>query len=104
MDTTDIINWQPAPLFVGTKVEYKVAGTLDWIMPTTPPNPTTNSFYPLTVTIGVIYDVRLTTISSKCLQGGSITFQIGNTTTSTTTTTTTVAPTTTTSTSTSTTT
>lgn len=99
------IRWDFVPSSLGTLVEYRIEGSLVWIQPSSPANPTSNNFYTLNILVCTAYDIRLTTISSKCQVGNSITFQIPptncvptTTTSSSTTTTTTIVPTTTTST------
>lgn len=66
MTRVNIIQWTPIPGSTGTKVEYRIQGSGTWLLPSSPANPTSNNNYPLTMTDGVYYDVRLTTIASFC--------------------------------------
>jgi hypothetical protein len=71
------ITWTPTPGSTSTLVEYRVAGTTTWATPGSPTNPTIFNVFPLTITSGVHYDVRLTTNGLSC-GPSSVTLQIIN--------------------------
>lgn len=50
----------------GTMIEYRDATTTAWVTPTFPANPTLNQVYPLTLTAGVTYNVRVSSINVNC--------------------------------------
>lgn len=60
------ISWNFVPGSISTLVEYRVTGTITWIRPSFPMNPTATNEYPLTITDNVTYDVRLTTNGINC--------------------------------------
>lgn len=61
-----ILSWNPVAGATGYLIEYKEASTSIWITPSSPANPTLLTTYPLTVTAGVLYNVR---ISTNCASG-----------------------------------
>lgn len=64
--TVATVEWDFVPGSLNTLVEYKPSSTSTWITPTSPLNPTPGNTYPLTLTIGDQYDVRLTTNGATC--------------------------------------
>lgn len=64
--TLATISWTFVPGSLSTLVEYRVSGTMTWIQPTSPMNPTPGNSYPLTLTDNVQYDIRLTTNGVAC--------------------------------------
>jgi hypothetical protein len=60
------LSWPNVPGSVSTLVEYKLSTSPTWIQPPSPQNPTPNNFYPLQITDGLLYDVRLTTNGLTC--------------------------------------
>src|ERR1044072_1924434 len=69
------ICWDFVPGSLSTKVEYREHGSPNWIVPTSPNNPTQTNCYPLSIETNVLYDVRLTTNGISC-GPRSTTFQI----------------------------
>lgn len=60
------ISWAFVPGSVSTLIEYRVTGTIPWLVPTSPANPTPTNNYPLVITDNTSYDVRLTTNGLIC--------------------------------------
>jgi hypothetical protein len=75
--TIATINWSFVPGSTSTLVEYRVSGTSTWIQPTSPTNPAATNTYPLLISNGIEYDVKLTTFGTSC-GPTSTTFQIIN--------------------------
>lgn len=66
MASTATICWTFVPGSVSTLVEYRVTGTTEWIIPTSPNNPTPSNCYALVIEDNTFYDVRLTTNGISC--------------------------------------
>jgi hypothetical protein len=62
---TAILSWSPVAGSTGYLIEYKQATSNIWITPSSPANPTLLTTYPLTVTAGVLYNVRLSTFCAS---------------------------------------
>ena len=60
------LTWPNVPGSFSTLVEYKLSTSSTWITPPSPQNPTPNNFFPITITDGFTYDVRLTTNGTTC--------------------------------------
>jgi hypothetical protein len=60
------ITWDFVPGSMSTLIEYKLSSDSEWIVPTSPNNPTLTNSYPLTIEDNVYYDVRLTTNGIRC--------------------------------------
>lgn len=92
------VTFNPTAGSTGTLIEYKKYGDPTWTVPSTPPNPTALSIYPLSLEQGFSYYIRVSAISINCSKGAVITTinipatTTTTTTSSTTTTTTTGAP------------
>ncbi|SEW21532.1 hypothetical protein SAMN05428988_3221 [Chitinophaga sp. YR573] len=61
-----IIKFTPTAGATGTLIEYRQAGSSVWITPTSTPNPTTGSQYPLDLEKGKSYYVSVSAISPNC--------------------------------------
>lgn len=60
------IQYKLPPGSYGVLLEYKQAGAISWIKPTSPDNPTMADSYPLTLATGTTYYVRLTSQGPNC--------------------------------------
>jgi hypothetical protein len=69
------ISWVFVPGSTGTLIEYKESSSSTWLQPSSPPNPTLNNSYPITIDTNTYYDVRLTTYGATCTPR-STTFRI----------------------------
>lgn len=69
------ITWGAVSGSTGYLVEYRVSNTSTWITPNNEPNPTLSTFYDLTITYNVSYDVKITSSGARC-SPSSRTFQV----------------------------
>src|SRR5687767_5139720 len=67
--TTININFEMPLGSYGILVEYKLNSDTNWITPTTPDNPTMLGTYPLTIEVGLKYNVRVSNIGKNCVSG-----------------------------------
>lgn len=64
-ESTYRISFKPRPGSLGTQVDYRIQNG-SWITPSAPTNPTTLSYYELSLTKGQTYDIRLSSIGNNC--------------------------------------
>ena len=60
------ITFTPAPGSLGTQVDVRKDGETTWITPSTPPNPTTLSTYPVTLDDTFGWSVRVSAVGLNC--------------------------------------